>query len=1233
MTVACFLIILMIFGPTGEGLATDLIESAPLSGQIPAGHGKLFDRLEAETTGIDFVHVWDPPEDVKAITDKTFGYIHMLDTGFAGGGVCVGDYDGDTLPDIFLTSPFGGNRLYRNLGGFRFDDVSRRAGIVDSMWGSGATFADFDNDGDEDLYVCGYDSPNRFYVNQGNGTFLEQAEACGLSFKGASVMAAPADYDLDGDLDIYLLTNRYRHGASFDELNGSVRKKDGDYIIADHMLEYTGVMNPDDGPEFLYQTAQYDRLYRNDGDLKFTDVSNQAGIIGTDHGLAATWWDYNHDGHPDLYVSNDFYGPDRFYHNNGDGTFTDRAMEVLPHTPWFSMGSDTGDINNDGMLDYMASDMSSTSHYMQKMGMGDMDSQGWFLEYPDPRQYMRNALYLGTGTGRFMEIAYLAGLADTDWTWSVRFADLDNDGLLDLFVSNGMTRNWFNSDLIRQGDLGHADYFRRFHDLPERREKNLAFRNMGDLRFVPAEEDWGLDYIGVSFGTGVTDLDQDGDLDLVVNNFNEPVMVYRNGSTRGHRVKIRLRGRDCNRQGVGAMVRLETGSGIQVRYITLSRGYISSADPVVHFGLGSDEIIDKLEVHWPGGIVQESVNLAADRDYTFTQPDIGTSMPEITEVIPTLFVSSQQFNSIRHREIPYNDFKRQPLLPNRMSQLGPGMALGDIDSDGDDDFYLGGAAGFAGTIFRNAGNGDFEPIQNFDVELAREDMGSLFFDADSDGDLDLYVVRVGTEAGAGPSLLLDRLYITRGGGPFVTAEVGTLPPLKDSGSGVAAADYDRDGDLDLFVGGRSIPGQYPLPSNSRLLRNDHGKFLDVTDDRAPGLMKSGLVTSAIWSDADQDGWIDLIVTYEWGPVRFYRNLRGRLADQTDESGLSGRRGWWNGIAAGDIDNDRDIDYVVTNFGLNTKYHPTMEKPSFLYYGDFEENSPKCLVEAEFEGDMLYPIRGKSCSTHAMPSLAKRFPTFHDFAVASVFELYSEGTIKESHEYQVNTLESGLLINDGSGRFRFQPLPRLAQVSPGFGVVITEVDGDGNPDIYLAQNFFGPQRETGRMDGGLSLLLTGHGDGTFTPVWPKRSGLVVPGDAKSIVVTDLNGDGWGDFLVGVNDSEVIAWVNRSAQLGNRVFNVQLKGQVGNPGGVGSRVALHRDDGSVQTAEIHAGGGYLSQSSGQLTFGLGTGCRVRKIEVFLPDGRVMEEFPPFAGDRVTIHVPLLQGSTSENGPGQS
>lgn len=1110
--------------------------------------GALFVERPADASGLDFRHRWDPPARHR----------DQLTNAFSGCGVAVGDVDNDGLPDVFLSDQRRGGMLFRNLGGFRFRDVTAimEPAPAAGTWATGAAWGDIDNDGWLDLFVCGFDCPNRLYLNRsgsdGGRRLVESAAAFGLDFSGASVSGTFCDYDRDGDLDLFVVTNRLPAPDSLrNEPFSLSRGPNGEPVLPEAFRQYADLIKlPGDQGYKKIDAGQYDHLYRNEGAGKrFTDVTTDAGITGNHYGLSATWWDWNEDGWPDLYVANDFFGPDQLWTSNGRGadgmvTFSDRTPLSLPHTPWFSMGADIADVNNDGRIDLLATDMAGSTHYSEKMQMGNMsgpDSDAWFLNHPRPPQYMRNALYLNTGTAHFMEVAELAGCARTDWTWSVNFGDLDNDGREDLFVTNGMTRDWLNSDLRAQAPSrdGWDTYYDFWYARKPLNQANRVFRNTGDLRFEEVAEAWGLDATGVSFGSALSDLDGDGDLDLVVNNFEAPVSLYENRSAGGRRMKLQLRGATSNRFGLGATVTaiLPGDGGVLTRYLTSARGFMSAPDPVVHFGLGGHDAVDRLEVRWPSGHRQTIAGLKAGFTHTITEPETGSPDAEApAEATATLFTVSPALRGIRHSERPFDDFERQPLLPNKHSQLGPGIAFADVDGDGRQDFYLAQAAGSSGRVYFGARERSSQAGAAFEVRAfapfeqhaASEDIDPLFFDADGDGDADLYVVSGGVEGEPGDAVFRDRLYLNDGKGNFSLAPDGALPGTASSGGCVAAADYDRDGDLDLFVGGRVVPGRYPETPQSQLLRNDSRpgavKFTDVAG--ANKLDAVGMVTSARWGDVNADGWSDLLLAREWGSVALFLNVRGTLQDATGGSGLAARSGWWNCLALADVDGDGDLDVVAGNFGLNTKYHASAEKPELLFYGDLDGTGKAMIVEAKFEGETCLPRRGYSCSSNAMPGLREKLPTFHSFASKSLEAIYSQARLRNARRFEANTLESGIFRNDGKGAFVFAPLPRLAQAFPVFAIAAQDLTGDGATDLYLVGNFDGPQRETGNMDGGVSLLLEGDGKGFFAPVPPAQSGLVVPGDAKGLAITDLNGDGLADIVVAINDGELVAFERRA-----------------------------------------------------------------------------------------------------------
>ncbi len=1189
----------------------------------------LFTPLPPARTGVDFVN----PIDTEHPLDRL--YIGA----FACGGIAVGDLDGDGLHDLFLTSGPRPDRLYRNLGGMRFEDITGAAGLAlsdpeDDRWSAGATLVDIDADGDLDIYVCRYDSPNQLWVNGGGAKFTERAAEFGLAIADASLSASFCDYDRDGDLDCFLLTRDFER-AGGRPAEHPIEEVDGEYRITPPFDRYYALVPKPGGGLAYVNAGREDVLLQNNGG-KFEDITAGSGLVGRDRGNSAIWWDYDGDGWPDLYVANDFKDPDRLYRNNRDGTFTDVIETVAPHTPWFSMGSDVADLDGDGRLDLLVADMAGTNHYRSKTTMGEIGAIRPFLTSAVPRQYMHNVLYLNNGSGQLCDAAYLAGLASSDWCWSVKLKDFDLDGRPDAYFTNGVARSFNNSDVQRApGDYIGQEEWDFYEPMPPRRERDLAFANRGGLRFENVGAAWGLDHLGMSYAGAAGDLDGDGDLDLVTACLDEPVRIYQNHADTGW-IKIELAGRGGNRGALGARVELRpdaAGATTQIGVLQPVAGFLSCDAPELVFAMPAGAATASATVIWPDGGVGEFAALAGRRTHTLAQPGEPAPAPVPPARPRPRFanIASPSLAALTHRETPYDDYGRQTLLPYQHSVLGPGMAWADVDADGDPDFYLAAAAGQGGRIARNEGGARFVPtgVETFAADAASEDLGVLFFDADRDGDPDLYAVSGGVECEPGSERLRDRLYLNDGSGTFAKAPEGALPDRRDSGSCVVAADYDRDGDLDLFVGGRVVPGAYPETPASALLRNDstpgRPKFTDVTAT-AEGLRGAGLVTAALWSDADGDGWIDLLICCEWGPVKVFLNRGGSLEDASAESGIADRLGWWRSIAGADLDGDGDLDYLVGNQGLNTPYKATPEKPELLFYGDFDGSGRKQVIEAKFEGETCYPRRGLSCSSLAMPGLRERLGTFHQFASSSLADLYTETRLDTSLRLEANTLETCVLINDGGATFELRPLPRAAQMSTVQGVILTDLDADGHIDALLGQNFYGAQPEIGWLDAGLSTLLRGNGDGTFAEVGPTESGLAIRAGVTAATLVDLNRDARPEFAFATNNGPVYLFGEPgSADAPNRMLEVRVAGAPGNPHAVGARVTVeHR--GRSQTKEITAGSGYLGQGEAALWFGLGQDSDEddAQITVRWPDGdSVISTIPPNVRRTVARRAPGATG----------
>ena len=1203
--------------PAGQSLE---LQESPFAQRTASENDQtLLEQVPESESGVRFV--LDKKSDQKAPLKENPFFV----TRRHARGVCAGDFDGDGWDDLFFAHPYGGHRLFRNRGGFEFEDVTAQAGLTSLFsdhWAVGCSFVDIDGDGMLDLFVAGTGDRNLLLLNKGAGRFVERAKELGLERNGASVQMAFADYDRDGDLDAYLVTNRLTDkpisGSGF-KVEGTF--SNGRFEVEEKYREVFNLVHHPTEKARAVRAGEYDLLYRNDG-ARFSEVGKEMGIEGADEGLAAVWFDYDRDGWPDLYLANDFYGPDRLYRNREGKGFSDVTKNALPHVPWFSMGVDQGDFNNDGWFDLMTTDMAGSNHYKSKIGMGDMEKDGWFLRSAYPRQYMRNCLFLNTGGKAFLEVGQMAGLAGTDWTWSVKFGDLDNDGWIDLLGTNGMTQDRTNSDWLNQAnalktDREKAEFWKK---VPSKKDENFVFRNLGGLAFDKMSKKWGFADSGVSYGAALADFDKDGDLDVAVASMDRPYQLYRNNSSTGSAVSVRLKGNDRNTWGIGATVQVVTELGSHWRTLASSQGYASANSPVLHFGLGNARKVERLKITWPRGQTQEFENLAVNKRFVIRQPPKVALTKEELSQSPVFGLAGEAFaDAPSHKENVLDDYAIQPLLPYRPSRLGPGMAAGDVDGDGDSDLFLGQGSGSAPSLLLASRTGKFSrrPQKIFEAPevLPFEDMGALFLDADSDGDLDLYVVSGGYAPKLPPLYLRDRLYLNDGKGEFAIGLANT-PNLRDSGASVSACDFDRDGDLDLFVGGRVVRGKYPETPGSSLLLNQGGKFTDVTNALAPGLRNIGMVTCALWSDFDGDGWSDLVLTTEWGPVGFWKNEKGKLVNRTNEAGTPRRLGWWTSVAHADFDNDGDLDYAVGNMGLNTKYHASSESPYFAYWGDVDGSGKLRFVEACKENGHAYPVRGKSCSTRAIPSLANKFQTFHAFAQAGLSEIYQPKFLDRSRKLEINELASGLLINSGNGTFVFSKFPRLAQTAPIFGMAFADFDGDGFDDLALAQNFFPMQPETGRLNGGAGLLMLGDGKGGFVPLQERESGILLQGDSRAMLADDLNGDHRPDLLASVNLGKPKAFLNRSGR--GVPIRLQLSGSPGNLRATGSRLLLRYRDGRKKACQLALGSSYLSAPEPQLFFVQPKGNPIEEVIVRSPLGK--EKTHSLKGASGIVRIPV-------------
>ncbi len=1046
----------------------------------------LLSLVNHDHTGIDFRN-----DIVEDLDNNVFAYTNY----YNGGGVAVGDINNDGFVDIYFSANSNTGKLYLNKGDLEFEDITIGSGLdTISGWKTGVTMVDINQDGFLDIYLCrsGRTRPrlrsNLLFVNNGDQTFTEKGKEYGLDDWGTSQQAAFFDYDLDGDLDMYLLN----HAVD------PIRKIFKNFHDND-INRYTG-----------------DKLFNNEEGY-FTEVKEFIGIkrskLGDGLGIAVV--DLNNDRYPDIYICNDFAGRDYLYFNKGDGTFQEDALKAMKHLTISSMGVDMADIDNDGWLDLFVLDMVSSTNYGRKTNMSGMDADVFdiLVNLEGHYQYMSNTLQLNNGNDTFSDIAPLAGITYTNWSWSPLIVDLDNDGLKDLFVANGMQDNTNNNDydnfkkqLIEQESKNPnvdiaAVALELINKVPVEKVVNHVYKNIDGLTFRQTNKEWGVNVPSFSNGATYADLDNDGDMDLVVNNINEYAHIYRNNASEineNHFVGVKLVGSQTNINGMGAKVMVQTGTTKQYLEQQVTRGYQSSISYKLHFGLGQSKIIDLVKVTWPDGKVSKLNNIAVDQVITvnYTGADNSSKPEEGKQLLFSDITNTYELDH-KHMENEYNDYKREVLLPYKMSTFGPALAVSDVNKDGLDDFYIGGAMGYEGAIYIQNSNASFAKIkqQALIADKDFEDIDAVFFDSDGDGDLDLYVVSGGNERPANSPFYQDRLYLNDGRGRF-TKYSSALPELFTSGGVVRANDFDADGDMDLFVGGRVIPGMYPRPPRSYLLENDNGIFSDITSAVAHDLMNPGLVTDALWTDFNADGVRDLIVVGEWMPLTLFQNVAGKLEKITGDSTLENSNGWWFSISEADVDSDGDLDYIIGNLGENYTYKASPDYPFKLFSNDFDNNGQLDIVLAYYENDTLYPLRGMDCTVRQIPALRKKFEDFHSFGMATLEDVYGASSLVASYKLEAKTFSNSILLNTDTG-FELITLPKMAQISAVFGSVYDDFDNDGYMDVVIAGNLYNSEIKTVRNDAGQGLFLKGDGDGKFVPVRGYDSGLYIPGDVKKL----------------------------------------------------------------------------------------------------------------------------------------
>ena len=1083
----------------------------------------LFQTITPDQSGITFKN-----EVIESFQNNILNNNYI----YSGGGTAVGDVNNDGLVDILFVSNLGASHgLFLNQGNFKFKDVTNESGLQKSKgWCSGALMEDFNNDGYLDIYICKggeYESnpvlrKNELFINNKNGTFTERAEAYGLADKNKSTQAVMFDYDNDEDLDLLVVNIPHRVRTEGDisiEMLGQIRR------------------NP---KTYKYWKETSDRLYKNNGNGRYVDATEEAGLLNYGFGLGVGIMDINKDGWQDIYITNDFDMDNFLYINNG-GKFVETASIYQKHASYFAMGMDIADINNDGLLDIFEVEMLPENRKRAVENMASMNRNKFeeIVRHTLRPQYMRNTLHLNRGQGMLSEIAQLSGVTKTDWSWGTILLDLDDDGLRDIFVTNGIGKDMKNRDDTRTGNKlskesgGNLTVEQHSNVFKSTKVQNYAFKNKDGIKFEKYSDQWGFDYKGFSNGLCYADFDNDGDMDLVVNNLNDSPIIYKNTSAqRGNNyINFEFKGNNKNVNGIGSKLTLYTPTGMQYHEHYTVRGFQSCSQAIMHFGLGTETTIDSLEVIWPNGKKQRIKGpIAVNQTMRLSQEAAGerfTSGPVGTARL--LNGASAQFGfSYQHKEALYDDFDKEILIPHKMSQNGPGLATADVNKDGTDDVYIGGAAGFAGALFISQANGKYARSENQFMEFDKkhEDMGACFFDANGDGHLDLYVVSGSNEFDARSDFYQDRLYINDGKGNF-TRNVQSLPKINGSGSCVHPADFDKDGDIDLFVGGRIEPGKYPHGDPSYLLVNENGKFKNIAPETFGNNGNLGMVTSAVWSDFDKDGDDDLFVVGEWMGIHLYENVNGKFKNISSDKGFKDTEGWWFKIQKVDIDNDGDDDYVCGNIGLNHKFKASNEKPFQVFCDDFDNTGTSDIVLAFEQDDKLYPVRGRDCSSEQMPFILDKYPTFSSFGDAEVYDIIGE-KIESAYHKKAKTFTSIILINN-NGEFEKKELPIEAQFSPIMGVESYDFDGDGLKDLVTVGNMFQTEAETSQADAGFGLIMMNKKNGNFEALRMRDSGFFVPGDSKDVKIAMLQ-NGLPIFVIANNNAPM-----QTYQIFNRKVN--------------------------------------------------------------------------------------------------